>query len=159
MVYLLFPLAFLLHNIEEGIWLPAWTERVKPFGRVTGAFEFRFALLAVTLLGTGVSVLWILFPASVFLKYFYFGFLGTMCVNVFFPHLAATLLFRKYSPGLLSGLIFLLPVCILLSHKAIREGIIRGGEWIGATAVLTLIQIACLPLLLRLGKRIQKSGL
>jgi hypothetical protein len=48
-LHLAFPVAFALHNLEEAIWLPAWSRTAGVFDPVVGGFEFRFAVLVLTL--------------------------------------------------------------------------------------------------------------
>jgi hypothetical protein len=47
----LFLLGFMLHNVEEGLWLPAWSQTVPRFQRAVGSDEFRFAAFVVTVFG------------------------------------------------------------------------------------------------------------
>jgi uncharacterized protein with HXXEE motif len=44
----LFVLAVGLHNLEEALWLPAWSERAGRWCNPVGAREFRFAVVILT---------------------------------------------------------------------------------------------------------------
>lgn len=109
-IYILFCLAILLHNIEEALWLPKWSESASQFHKIKGKTEFHFAVLMVTILAFLITALFILFPELEILKYIYFGFLGAMIINVFAPHLIATIVLKRYAPGLATGILLNLPI-------------------------------------------------
>ena len=48
---MLFLLGFSLHNLEEALWLPAWSKKAKRFHKEVAVNEFRFALILITSLG------------------------------------------------------------------------------------------------------------
>jgi hypothetical protein len=81
----LFPIATTLHNLEEAVWLPAWSASTRGtrFHPPVGAPEFRFALAVLTILAFAVTALAVrrperwLHPAL--------GYAGAMFLNVFFP--------------------------------------------------------------------------
>ena len=47
----IFPIAFAVHNLEEAIWLPAWSRRPGSLQPHVTDFEFRFAVSVLTLVG------------------------------------------------------------------------------------------------------------
>lgn len=154
-VYILFVLAISIHNIEEALWLPAWSKYAQRFTKQIEAQEFRFAVIVVTILALLATSAFIAFPQIEFTSYIYFGFLGAMMINVIFPHLIATIALRKYAPGLISGLLLILPVNGVILYRALDENIINRFEIAVSTLIIGVILLISLPLLFRLGKLIK----
>ncbi|MCB9454201.1 MAG: HXXEE domain-containing protein, partial [Anaerolineaceae bacterium] len=121
LLWLFFPLAISLHNIEEAIWLPKWSQKAGRFHKPITADEFYFAVICVTLLAYLSTVLALAFPTVALLKLIFFGFLGTMILNIFMPHLAATILLRRYAPGLLTGVFGLIPINGIILGQALAN--------------------------------------
>ena len=53
----LFPIAFTIHNIEEALWLPAFSKSAGKFHKPVNSFEFAFALIILTLLSIIITFL------------------------------------------------------------------------------------------------------
>lgn len=51
-----------------------------------------------------------------------------MLLNVFFPHIPATLVFRDYTPGLISAVLINFPLMIILLRKARKERLVSRTE-------------------------------
>lgn len=56
-------------------------------------------------------------PESDIAKWIFIGFLGSMVINAIFPHLIATVVMKKYAPGLLTGLLLNIPVNSLVIYQ------------------------------------------
>lgn len=121
---LIFLLGFTIHNIEESIWLPEWSKHAKKFHEPVERNQFIFAVIIITIVGYLVSVAEIIDnnPGSVF-TYIYLGFIGMMGLNTIIPHLAATILLKKYAPGLITALLLNLPLSIIIIARYIAAGI------------------------------------
>jgi hypothetical protein len=158
-IYILFVLAITIHNIEEALWLPAWSKYAKRFIKQIDAQEFRFALLMVTILALLVTSAFIAFPQNEITRYIYFGFLGTIMVNVIIPHLVATVVLKRYCPGLISGLLLNLPINGFIIFHALDRNIINLFEVIVSTLIVGILLLISLPLLFRIGKIITKYNL
>lgn len=48
LLILLFCLAITLHNIEEAIWLPKWSQQASKYQKPVTPNEFRFAVIVIT---------------------------------------------------------------------------------------------------------------
>jgi len=46
----LFAAAVTLHNLEEVVWLPRWSHTAGKWHYPVGSFEFRFAVISLTML-------------------------------------------------------------------------------------------------------------
>jgi hypothetical protein len=126
----LFPIAVTLHNGEEAVWMPGWASQHA--GRLPmhppGALLVRVALIALVIAAFAVTYLSEREgPRSVW-AYLLFGGIVAMLVNVFVPHVPATLLFRSYTPGVVTAVLANLPVMSYLALRAVRERWVSGGR-------------------------------
>lgn len=150
----LFCLAITLHNIEEAVWLPKWSQRASRFHKPVTPGEFHFAVIVVTVLAY-VSALYFCFqPASEPAKWIFTGFLGSMVVNAIFPHLIVTILMKKYAPGLLTGLLLNIPVNSFIIAQMFQNHSITWKELIISTIAVGSLLLALIPLLFKAGGRI-----
>ena len=152
----LFPLAITLHNIEEAIWLPGWSRHAARFQRPVGAFEFRFAVLVITLLAYCATLAFWLYPETGVCRWAFYGFLGAMMINALFPHLVATIALKRYAPGVVTGLLLIIPVGGTLIMMAIRGGTITWPELALCIAGTAGVLLPMLPLLFLIGRRLEK---
>ena len=59
------------------------------------------------------------------------GYALAMLLNVFVPHVLATLALRQYAPGTATALLFNLPVCGALLYVGIKDGYIVTDQLVG----------------------------
>jgi hypothetical protein len=104
------PVSIALHNAEEAIWLPAWSqERSGRMHRPVNPWSFRFAVSVLTMIAFLVAV-WAHIGAKGSLGYNLLAIYALgQALNVFIPHVIASVATRTYAPGLLTGLLFVLP--------------------------------------------------
>ncbi len=134
-----------LHNIEEAIWLPEWSRSAGPWHPPMGPFEFRFAVAVVTLAVYGV-ILYFMKRETRPAKLLMGGTLVVILVNVFIPHMAATIMTARYTPGVLTGVLLNLPVTFYLLRRGLKE-----GEYTSSSLALGAVTCAILALSLMLG--------
>lgn len=151
-LYLLFPLVLTLHNLEESLWLPKWTNSLKRKGKTMNEDAFIFANIVVTSLAYLITITYVFFPEITTFKYFYFGFLGIMMFNVIFPHLALTIEFKRYCPGLITGMLLLLPTNSFIIIYSINQEVISFLGLIMSTVLVGVISLILFPILFRMGK-------
>jgi len=126
----LFPIAVTLHNGEEAIWMPGWAARhaaqlpVQPPGGAT----IRFGLVLLTFLAYAVTYLSDRKGRESIWAYLLFGGAAAMLLNVFVPHVLATLIFRSYTPGVVTAVLINFPVMTILAIRMIREGWVSGWK-------------------------------
>ena len=151
---LIFLLGFTLHNLEESIWLPEWSKHAKKFHEPVERNQFIFAVIIVTMIGYLVTVAEIIdnTPGSVF-SYIYLGFIGMMGLNTILPHLAATILLKKYAPGLITALLLNLPLSIIIIARYLTAGI-NVYFLIIAILAFTAIMLPLLKPLFKLGDKL-----
>ena len=151
----LFPLAFTMHNVEEGMWLPQWSRAAGKFHKPVGQFEFRFALVLITLLATIITLLASVSGKQSLWCYLFFAFNFGMFLNVFFPHLAATVALKKYCPGLATGVLLLAPATWYLLWYGYRNSYFLFPTFWYVTIPFAGLVVGSIPVLFKVGKRLQ----
>lgn len=150
-----FPVAFALHNIEEAIWIPRFSKSAGRYHTPVGAFEFRFALTILTLLAIVITLFFFRGGKESVSCYLFFAFNLGMFVNVFFPHLAATVALRKYCPGLLTGVLVLAPTTLSLLLYGFGNGYVHSPAfWLVAVPFAAAVA-GSIPFLFRAGRALQ----
>jgi hypothetical protein len=154
-LYFFFLIAVTLHNLEEAVWLPDWSQQAGRWHRPIGKTPFRFAVLALTLLAYLFAYLGVMGGKQSVGNYLLGGYAFVMLVNVFFPHLLAAIWLGRYVPGLATGLLFNLPVCSALLFFVIANGYV--SPWpLAITGGLFIIGLLILiRLLFKIGERIK----
>jgi hypothetical protein len=138
----MFPVAVTLHNGEEAIFMPGWISthsnqlRLQP-----RPGSIWFGLLLATLAAWAVTVLSTRKGKESVWTYLLFGGAATMLINVFVPHIPATLLFEQYTPGIVTAVLLNLPVMSILLYKAVEDHWVSGRSAV-RYAVLVPIFIA-----------------
>ena len=104
--YFLFPALFMLHELEEIVWMPSFVKKISiryPNNRILSyytPFAFNFIVLEQFLI----------LLLSLFLSYWYSNYTiyATIVIAYIyhvFGHLIQTIVIRKYVPGLLTGIL------------------------------------------------------
>jgi len=140
-----------LHNLEEAIWLPGWSQTAGAWHPSVRTFEFRFAVIVLTLL-----IYLVIYYFSVSDSKLSVSLLGGLVViilgNVIMPHLLATLLRGQFAPGVFTGLILNVPATIYLMKRGIKEDIFNFRILVKSGLVLLVITIPLLQLLFFIGR-------
>lgn len=125
----LFPVAVTLHNAEEAIWFPAWWLRhAEDIPTHPAPAIARFALAGLAAAAFVVTYLSQREGKESVWAYLTFGYIVAMLANVFIPHIPASLVFRSYTPGVVTAVLINLPVMGFLSIRAVREGWVSGRK-------------------------------
>lgn len=151
-----FCFAITLHNIEEAIWLPKWSQQSSRFQKPVTSSEFHFAVIFITVLAYLSALCFLVMPESDFAKWIFIGFLGSMIINAIFPHLIATVFLKKYAPGLLTGLVLNLPINSLVIYRMFLDNLIIWKELIISTFIVGIILLALIPFLFKIGAKIAR---
>lgn len=153
----LFCIAITLHNIEEAIWLPEWSQQASMFHKPVTPGEFRFAVTVITILAYLSAFYFFYKPESELAKWVFIGFLGSMIVNAIFPHLIATILMKQYAPGLLTGLFLNLPINTFIIVRMFQNHYITWKELIISTIAVGSLLLTLIPLLFKAGGKTASS--
>lgn len=137
----LFPIAVMLHNGEEAIWMPGWDVRhavtlpIHP----PPAVEIRLALIVLTVAAFAITYLSAGRGPQSFWAYLLFGYIVAMLANVFVPHVPTAVIFRSYAPGVVTAVLINLPVMIYLAVLAVRERWVSGWKAVAFAAGVPLV--------------------
>lgn len=102
--YLLFPSLFMLHELEEIIWMPSFVKKISlqiPYKQIF-TFYTPFAFNAIVL-EQFLILLLSLFLSYQFSNYTIYATIIIAYIYHIFGHLIQTIVLRKYVPGLLTG--------------------------------------------------------
>nr|WP_234007682.1 HXXEE domain-containing protein [Lysinibacillus sp. FJAT-14745] len=116
--------------------------------------EFHFAVLVITALAYLSAFFFIFFPQSNFAKWLFVGFLGAMIINAIFPHLLATIIMKKYAPGLVTGLLLNIPINCFIIRRMFEAQLIGWTELLFSTILVGLSLLALIPFLFKLGRMV-----
>lgn len=151
----LLAIAETIHNLEEAIWLPEWSQTVSMgiWQSPVGTFEFRFAVVLLTVL---LYVLIYVFARheNKFLDALMGGVLLMVIFNVFMPHLIASIFTSDLVPGVVSGMLLNVPVCLYLLWRGLNEGIYKTRTVLLCGLALAAIALPLLQVLFILGRLI-----
>jgi hypothetical protein len=128
----LVPIFLAIHNIEEAPGMERWSRRLPlklPFTITTR--QFIIAVTLLTLAGFVVTYFGVEIVASQTGYLIVLGIQAIMLFNAFVPHIAATIRFRIYSPGILTAVFITLPFSFYLFRRAFDESILNWTQlWI-----------------------------
>jgi len=148
----LFTAGVLLHNLEEALWLPAWSTQAARWYRPVPAPAFRFAAGVLSLAFVVLTLAATLSQAGSVAAYLMAGYVLAMLLNVLAPHVLATVALRRYMPGTATAVLLNLPLGLLYLRRALAERFVEPQvfRWAGPLEVAGLL--AVLPLLFALGR-------
>lgn len=95
----LFVLAVALHNLEEALLLPAWSQKKGRWRYLVSRQELAFAVVVLTAAAAATALAANLGGKGSAGAYLVCGYALAMLLNVPFPHLIATLVLRQYAPA------------------------------------------------------------
>jgi hypothetical protein len=147
----LFPIVITIHNAEEAIWLPGWSRRAGRWYAPVAPGVFRFAAAVLTVLAFAITWLSARSGQQTFWTYLAFGYMAAMLANVLIPHVAATLVMRRYMPGVATAVALNLPVLSLLVVLALKEGYVSGWRAAEYSVGVTGLLVLSIPVLFKLG--------
>ena len=147
----LLALAATVHNVEEMIWLPGFAHSPALRWDVPPR-AFRFAATVITL-AFWASALALLSGVSA-VEPVIAGFALAVIVNAFLPHLALTVILRRYHPGTASGLLLVVPAALLYLVTVDASQRIGDPAFLAWAAAGAAGLAAAVPLLLALGRRL-----
>jgi hypothetical protein len=154
----LFPAAVTLHNGEEALMMPRWLHvHAAQLPVVPSAVAIRGALLAVTLMAFLVTALSAKAGRQSFWGYLLFGGAATMLLNVLVPHVPATLLFRGYTPGVVTAVLLNLPVMSLCMAVAVRQQWVTGIRAVRYAVLVPVATVAVIAAYLALAAHLAES--
>lgn len=153
----LVPVFFLLHNLEEAPFMESWSRTLpSKIHSAVSTRQFTIAVTFLTLAGFLLTYLGIRFLAHPIGYVLILGLQAILLFNAFVPHIAASIRFRRYSPGVVTAVLITLPFSYYLFRRALDEPIINWNElWIlFAMAPFAMVIFASLSL--QIGKALDR---
>jgi hypothetical protein len=144
-----------LHNVEEAIWFPDWTQRARRWPLPVAPGVFRFAVTVLTVLAFAVTWLSAESGKQTVWTYLVFGSMIVTLANVVIPHVAVSVAQRSYMPGVVTAVALNLPVVSLLVVLALREGYVSGWKAAEYSLGVAAVVIVSIPTLFKLGKMLK----
>jgi len=154
---ILFLFSITLHNLEEALWLPTWSHHASKFHKPVEKNEFYFAVIIITSLAYLSTFFYLLFPNSSLAKYILIGFLGSMIVNAIFPHLLASIVLKKYAPGVITGILLNIPINSLVLFQFFQSNELTFKTLFLSTLVVGAVLLSLIPVLFKIGKFFTKQ--
>lgn len=144
-LYWLFALAFTVHNIEEGLFLPVYaTDKSRLAGRVT-PFALRFTLVVLTAAIYGIAAFAAAGNHSAI--QLLAGFAAVMVINAMVPHLTLTVAFRRYAPGTGTAIFLMVPLSLLVIVDGLAAGALTGWSLFVTAVAVGVALLVAIPLL------------
>lgn len=149
------PVAVAVHNLEEALWLPGWSrERAKRWRPPADAWEFRFAVTVITLAVFLLAALTQIAGWSSIWHYLLAAYALGQSLNIFVPHLVASIAYRTVIPGLRSGVLLVLPTAALFLYRSFVESRLELDRFLPVVTVVIMLLLLSLPVLFRVGRKV-----
>lgn len=128
----LVPILLAVHNIEEAPFMENWYKRVPmKFPLKITTRQFVIAVTFITLAGFVVTYLGLEYLAKQTGHLLVLGMQAILFFNAFIPHIATTIRFRMYSPGVITSILIVLPFSFYLFRRAFEEDLLSWNQfWI-----------------------------
>jgi hypothetical protein len=151
----LFTLGALMHNMEEALFLPAWSRHAGRWHPRVSTTEFRFAVAVLSAALVMCMAAAAIHGAGSPAAHIFAGYVLAMIINAGVPHLIATIAQRRYMPGTFTALLFNLPLGVLFLIQGLSERyiVLRQFAWYGPVTVILLL--ASIPVLFAIGRRLR----
>ncbi|ALF10430.1 HXXEE domain-containing protein [Parageobacillus thermoglucosidasius] len=152
-VFWLFPILFMFHDFEEILTVEKWTKQNKEHVLAVLPKSMRkyfYSSFHMTTLQFANDVFWIFltittatFLAVIFSFYYIFLMLLFIFFAHVFTHLGQALYLRKYTPGVITSIVLVLPYSSYTYYRLLKEQVIGGTDilWsmIGAIIILPIL--------------------
>lgn len=159
----LFMIVFMLHDLEEIIMLDPWMKKNRSFalkkipsgmrGKAARILDIKSYQFAVAVLLEFIVFIPVTFIAVERGQYFMFLAFNSVLLLHVFMHVGQSIILRRYTIGVVSAVVLVLPYTVYLFYRLTSEGIVTWGQilW-SALAGLVLIPMVWIGH--ELGKRL-----
>ena len=148
----LFVAGVLVHNVEEALHLPGWSVDAGRWHSPVRPFVFRFAVVAFSILLVVCAIAAFVQGPGTLSAYLFTGCALAMVLNVVLPHVAATIVMRRYMPGTATALLLNLPLGSWFLYRAATERFVRGSTFVWAGPAVVLGVLSLIPVLFAIGR-------
>lgn len=149
----LVPIFFAIHNLEEAPFMESWSQRLPmklPMTITTR--QFVIAVTFLTLGGFLLTYIALEYLANPTGYWIVLGIQAAMLFNAFIPHIAMTIRFRMYSPGVITAVLIMLPFSFYLFRRAFAENILSWTQFWVMLGIAPFAVVILAYLSLQIGK-------
>ena len=153
----LVPIFLTIHNLEEAPFMEGWYKRLPMKIPVTiTTRQFAVAVTIITIAGFILTYFGVEYVANQTGYLLVLGMQAILAFNAFVPHIASTIRFRMYSPGVITATLIMLPFSFYLFRRAFEESVLNWSQfWI--MLGLSPLAVAIIAFLsLQIGKAFEK---
>jgi hypothetical protein len=154
----LVPIFLTIHNLEEASFMENWYKRLPikiPFTITTR--QFAVAVTFLTLAGFVVTYFSVEYLANQTGYLIVLGIQAILFFNAFIPHLATTIRFRMYSPGVITAILIMIPFSFYLFRRAVDENIFTWTQFWMLLGMAPFAMVLFAFISLQLGKAFDKK--
>ncbi|MGZ8940836.1 MAG: HXXEE domain-containing protein [Limisphaerales bacterium] len=155
----LVPIFFTLHNLEEAAFMADWATRLPV--NIPLAITRRQFVIAVTLLTLAAFLLTFVGVEYLDTSTGYLIILGIQMIllfNAFIPHVASTIRFRMYSPGVITAILITLPFSLYLFRRALVENTLNWDQFWILLGIAPFAMVIFALIALQTGKAFDKQA-
>jgi hypothetical protein len=154
----LVPIFFTLHNLEEAPFMESWSKRL-PLKIHPGVStrQFVIAVTFLTLAGFLVTYFEVEYLANQTGYLIILAIQAILLFNAFIPHIASTIRFRMYSPGVVTATVITLPFSFYLFRRALSENILDWKQFWVLLSIAPFAMVTFAFLSLQVGKTIDQQ--
>jgi len=134
----MFPIIFMIHDFEEILTIEKWVKQNKEyvFKKIPSSMQkYYYSSFQMTTAQFAQDVFWtflVITAATLIAVLFSFYFLFLMCLALFFvhvfTHIGQAVYLRKYTPGVITSILLVLPYSLYAYYRLLGESVITGGE-------------------------------
>jgi len=155
----LVPVFLTIHNIEEAPFMQDWYRRLpmKTPLAITSR-QFVIAVTFISLAGFALTYVGVDYLANQTGYLLVLGMQAILLVNAFIPHLATTIRFRMYSPGIITAVLITLPFSFYLFRRAFEESILSWSQFWTLFVIAPFAMLIIAFLSLQIGKAFEERS-
>jgi hypothetical protein len=153
----LVPVFFTLHNLEEAPFMEGWSQRLPlKIHPTVSTRQFVIAVTILTLAGFLLTYFGVEVLADRTGYLIVLGIQTILLFNAFVPHIAATIRFRMYSPGVVTAILLTLPFSFYLFRRALAENLLTWTEFWILLGIAPFAMVLFAFVSLRIGKALAR---
>lgn len=154
----LVPIFLAIHNLEEAPFMEIWYKKLPiklPLAITTR--QFVIAVTLITIAGFVVTYFGVEYLANQTGYLLVLEMQAILLFNAFVPHIATTIRFRMYSPGVITAILIMLPFSFYLFLRAFAENILTWTQFWVMLGIAPFAVALIAFLSLQIGKVLDKS--
>ena len=149
----LVPVFLTIHNMEEAPFMESWYKRLPlKLPLAITKRQFMIAVIFITRAGFVVTYFGVEYLANRTGYLIVLGIQAMLLFNAFVPHIATTIRFRMYSPGVVTAILIMLPFSFYLFRRAFDENILGWTQFWMLLGIAPFAVVLIALISLRIGK-------